>query len=159
MPGDRPPVSRYREVEIRTASPQQLVVILYDGAIQNLQEAKEHLNRGNIEGRGRTLNRALAIISELQASLNFAGGGELARALESLYAYMNRRIFAASFGQTTEPLSEVISLLVTLRSAWAEIAQQGAAAVVAPGASVSEQALLKTGTGTSCEPGAVNISC
>ncbi len=158
MVGEKLPASRYRETEISTASPQQLIVILYDGAIQSLHEATQHLSRGDIGSRSRAVNRAMAIISELQACLDFEAGGKLANSLESLYAYMNRRIFAASVDQTTEPLSEVISLLTILRSAWAEIAQQAMAASDTSVTSGSEQGLLRTEAGSSCEPRAVNIS-
>ncbi|NWG13337.1 MAG: flagellar export chaperone FliS [Acidobacteria bacterium] len=159
MAGENPRARRYREMEISTATPQQLVVILYDGAIRSLQEAREYLDMGRIEARNRAVNRAMAIISELQASLNFEAGGKLAESLESLYVYMNRRIFAASFGQTGEPLSEVIALLGTLRSAWAEIAQQTQAPAEASASSESRPDLLRTGAAGSCEPKAVNISC
>ena len=159
MVSKNPPSSRYREMEVRTANPLQLVVILYDWAIQSLQEAREQLRRGDIEGRTRAVNRTMAIISELQASLNLEAGGEIARSLELLYAYMNRRIFEASFEQTTEPLGEVISLLTTLRSAWADLSQQGLAAAGASTVSGSEQRLPKAGTDDSCQARAVDISC
>ncbi len=159
MATKNPPPCRYRETEIRTANPLQLVVILYDGAIQGLQEAREQLRRGDIEARTRVLNRTMAIISELQASLNLEAGGQIARSLESLYAYMNRRIFEASFGQTAGPLDEVISLLTTLRSAWADLSQQGLAAAGASIVSGPEQLLPRAGKDDSCQARAVNISC
>ncbi len=159
MVSQPPPSSRYRETEIRTANPLQLVVILYDGAIQGLQEAREQLRRGDIEGRARAVNRTMAIISELQASLNLEAGGQIARCLELLYAYMNRRIFEANFGQAAEPLGEVISLLTTLRAAWSDLAQQALAAAGASTVSGSEQSLPKAGADYSCQAGVVNISC
>jgi flagellar secretion chaperone FliS len=122
---------RYREVAIKTANPLQLVVILYDGAIHALQEAQEHIRHKNIAGRARCLNRSVAIISELQACLNFKEGGKIADSLNRLYSYMERQIFKANIDQSAEPLAEVVILLENLRSAWGELVakSQGANSV------------------------------
>jgi flagellar protein FliS len=155
-----PCAGRYLEVEVRTANPLQLIVMLYDGAVKYLQEAREHLRRGDIEGRTRSINRALAIVSELQATLNFEEGGPVARSLESLYAYMKGRLIAANLGQEDKALSEVISLLSTLKSAWQELASLG---LQQPAASaLPEQpvpGVLRNGAPNSCQPGSVNLSC
>jgi flagellar secretion chaperone FliS len=159
MTGNAPYAGRYSEVGIQTANPLQLVVMLYHGAVRNLHEARSHLQQGNIEGRTHAINRALAIISELQASLNFEEGGQVARSLESLYAYMKRQLVAANLGQETGPLAEVISLLTTLQSAWEALVSQElrqSAAMILP-----EQAgvhALKGGSDDSFRPGAINIS-
>ena len=160
MVARQPYANRYREVEIRTANPLQLVVILYDGAIQNLQEAVEKLRRGDIEGRSHATNRALAILSELQASLNFKEGGQISTALDSLYAYMKRQIFAASVEKSLEPFQEVASLLMTLRTAWQELAAQAHGPAATPGPDpAAGGGLLKTGTTDSVEPALLNLSC
>lgn len=160
MTARQPHASRYLEVEAQTANPLQLVLMLYEGALQYLQEAKGYIRGGDIEGRTRSINRTLAIISELQASLNFQEGGQIAQSLESLYAYMKGRLIAANLGQQDEPLSEVISLLSTLKLAWQEIAslvsgQSSASAFPkqsAPGP-------LGNGARNSCLPGTVDLSC
>jgi flagellar protein FliS len=130
--------NKYKEVAIKTATPLQLVVILYDGAIQALQEAQEHIRKQDIPGRARCINRSVAIISELQASLNFSVGGDIAGSLDRLYNYMKQRIFKANVDQSVEPLSEVVVLLGNLRSAWNAVASQ---------ASMPESAPAKMGTG------------
>ncbi len=116
--------NKYKEVAIKTATPLQLVVILYDGAIQALTEAQEHINQRDIAGRARCINRSVAIISELQASLNFNVDGGIASSLDRLYNYMKQRIFKANIDQSVEPLSEVTMLLGNLRSAWNTLATQ-----------------------------------
>lgn len=126
MVPNSPAANRYREIAIRTATPLQLVVILYDGAIQALQEAQEHLRRGNIAGRSRCVNRAVSLLSELQASLDFKAGGEIAQSLERLYNYMKQRIFTGNLQQKGEPLAEVAALLDNLRSAWRQLAAETA---------------------------------
>ncbi len=124
MHAHQPSAQRYREVAVKTANPLQLVVMLYEGAIQALQEAQEHLKSKRIAERVRCINRATAIISELQAALNMKDGGQIAASLNGLYAYMRQRVFAANVEQKSEPLAEVIKLLDNLRSAWMELAVQ-----------------------------------
>ncbi len=115
---------KYRETAVKTANPLQLVVILYDGAIQALKEAREHIRRKDIGNRARCLNRSVAFISELQASLNFNSSGTIANSLNRLYDYMKQGIFQAGFEQRVEPLDQVIGLLENLRSGWGELARQ-----------------------------------
>jgi flagellar secretion chaperone FliS len=160
MRANEPFASRYLEVEVRTANPLQLVVVLYDSAVKYLQEARGHLRRGEIEGRTQAINRTLAIVSELQATLNFEEGGQVARLLESLYAYMKGRLIAANMSQEDGSLTEVISLLSTLKSAWQELAESGLKP--APAASLPEQhgpGIPGNGAPGSREAGTVNLSC
>ncbi len=158
MSGNNPMAHRYREVGIKTANPVQLVVILYDGAIQALQEAQEFLRQKNIPGRARCINRAVGIISELQASLNFSAGGDIAQSLDRLYDYMKQRIFKASVDQSPEPLAEVVTLLGNLRSAWVELARGGGSgpkpAATAPGSPT----VLGTAEGAPQASGSLNVS-
>jgi flagellar protein FliS len=114
---------RYQEVEIKTATPTELVVLLYDTAIASLQKAQEHLAAGEIELRVRCLNRATAILTELQANLNFEAGGQISFSLERLYIYMKDRVFQANLQQEAAPLKECVRLLLSLREAWAEVAR------------------------------------
>jgi flagellar secretion chaperone FliS len=134
MSGYQSLAHRYREVAIQTASPLQLIVILYDAAICSIQEAREHMNHRNIAARSRSINKCIAIISELQSSLDLKAGAEIALSLYRLYDYMLRTIFRANADQSTQPLAEVESLLGNLRSAWVEVVNQnqGASPAVQP---------------------------
>jgi flagellar protein FliS len=154
MHSSQRPAGRYREVAIKTANPLQLVVMLYDGAIQSLNEAGEHLNRNDIARRARCTNRAVAIISELQACLNFQDGGDIAGSLDRLYTYMKHQIFKANVEKRPEPLAEVAGLLANLRSAWRELA---AAKAPNPDAVLNHQVLKEAATGAA-HPGSFNIS-
>jgi flagellar secretion chaperone FliS len=160
MRANEPFASRYLEVEVRTANPLQLVVVLYDSAVKYLQEARGHLRRGDIEGRTQAINRTLAILSELQATLNFEEGGQIAHLLESLYAYMKGRLISANISREDASLAEVVSLLSTLKSAWQELAASGLKPPRA--ATLPEQdgsGILRNGAPGSFEPGTVNLSC
>src|SRR5512138_3553050 len=103
MSGYQSLAHRYREVAIKTASPLQLVVMLYDAAICCIQEAREQMDRRDIEGRSRSINKSIAIISELQSCLNLKAGGEIASSLNRLYDYMKRTIFRANVEQSSAP--------------------------------------------------------
>jgi flagellar secretion chaperone FliS len=138
MSGYQSLAHRYREVAIKTASPLQLVVMLYDAAICCIQEAREQMERKEIAGRSRSVNKCIAIISELQACLNLKAGGEIAVSLNRLYDYMKGRIFRANVEQTSQPLTEVETLLENLRSAWVELVSQAPAAAT-PSATSPQQ--------------------
>ena len=154
----QPPAQRYREIAIKTANPLQLVVILYDGAIQALQEAQGHLQQKNIPQRARCLNRAIAIISELQACLNFKEGHEIAGSLDRLYNYMKNRVFQANVQQDPEMMTEVILLLENLRTAWRELARQGQAPGASPAALTNaDSGVLNSSVAEPNQPTGVNI--
>jgi flagellar protein FliS len=119
--------ARYQEVKIRTATPTELVVMMYDSAIAGLQQARACIQDGEICGRARNLNKVSSILTELQATLNFQAGGEIAQSLDRLYAYMRNRLFQASLHQDGAAVEEVARLMASLRSAWVEVAQAEAA--------------------------------
>ncbi len=153
MVGSQPSAGRYREVAVRTANPLQLVVMLYDGAIQALKEAQDHLGKKDIPNRARCINRAVAILSELQACLNFSNGGAIAHSLDRLYTYMKQQIFTGNLEMNREPLAEVVALLENLRSAWGEIARQAQ-----PQPMRGDPGMLKDGTTGSLQLTGLNIS-
>jgi flagellar protein FliS len=118
-----PLAARYQEVEIRTATPTELVVLMYNSAIASLQQAREFIRAGNIAGRARSLNKVSSILTELQATLNFEAGGEIARSLDRLYHYMRNRLFEAAVHQDAAAVEEVARLMAHLRPAWIEVAR------------------------------------
>jgi flagellar protein FliS len=124
----------YLETEVLSASPVQLVNMLYRGALDSLRSALVALERGDISERSRRLSHAEAILGELTVSLDRTRGGDLSRDLSELYDYMQRRIAQANFEQTRAPIEEVCGLLSTLLEAWAEIAESPSVAAAASGA-------------------------
>ena len=114
---------RYQEVAIRTATPIQLVLLLYDAAIANLQRAQEHIAAHDIPSRTRCINKVTSILTELQSGLEFEASEEIARSLDRLYRYMKNRLFQANLRQSAGPLKESVQLLTGLRDAWGEVAR------------------------------------
>ncbi|MDR0311653.1 MAG: flagellar export chaperone FliS [Acidobacteriota bacterium] len=113
--------NRYHEMNVNTAPPVHLVVMLYEAAIRSLEEARGHMERKDIAGRAKAVNKCSAIISELQSSLNLREGGEIASSLNRLYDYMKSTLLRASVEQNPDLVVEVLGLLENLCSAWRQI--------------------------------------
>lgn len=125
--------SAYREVGLETgigsASPHQLVQLLFDGALSAIADARSHLRAGNVPAKCAAISRALRIIGEgLYVSLDLEHGGAIAIQLRDLYDYMMRRLVEANAGNSQEMLAEVSSLLSEIRVAWMQIGERPAAA-------------------------------
>ena len=114
--------SAYRQVEVNGATGLQLVVMLYNGAIRFLREAKSCAERKDFQGRATAINRTLAIVGELQSTLRMDEGGEIAQSLDRLYTYITGRLLDVSAKEDPSGLDESMRLLLTLNSAWTEIA-------------------------------------
>ena len=121
------PIEQYRQVgtvtAVSQADPHQLVMLLFDGAIAAVLQARHALATGDIATKGATISKAMRIIDEgLKASLETRGDAELAANLSALYEHMVSRLFIANLHNSEVPLTEVARLLGDLRSTWAEIA-------------------------------------
>lgn len=112
----------YLQTHVQSRSPLELVVMLYDGLLRFLGDAGSAIESGNVAGRRDAISRALAVLSELQSTLNMEQGGEVAASLDALYTYLNGRLLDASLNNDRAPIDESARLLRTLRDAWAEIA-------------------------------------
>lgn len=117
----------YYQTQIQSRSPLELVVMLYDGALRHLGQAGRANAQGDAGGRREALSRALAILGELQASLNMHEGREIASSLDGLYAYITSRLLEVATRKDASAIDEAIRLLTTLRDAWAEVAAPKAA--------------------------------
>ena len=99
---------------VAAADPHRLISLLMEGALERIAAARGALESGDIACRSRMIHRAVHIVSELRASLNF----ELAGNLGDLYDYIMRRLLQASLDGTAEPLDEVSKLLRQIATAW-----------------------------------------
>ncbi len=116
----------YRANAVLTASPGQLVLMLYDGALRALALTREAFQRPDSDvARLQVINhqllKAQAILSELQGGLNYEAGGEVAHNLNRVYDYYKRRLFEANLRKQAAPVAEVEQLLGEVRGAWAEM--------------------------------------
>lgn len=101
-----------------SADPLELICLLYQHALDMVHEARRHLASGDIAARSRAISRAIAAVSELDASLDHSAGGEISRNLAELYRYLRRRLTEANLRQHDAPLAEVAALLATLAEGW-----------------------------------------
>lgn len=112
----------YRRVNVSSsvdnASPHQLIKMMFDGALARLKRARGCVVHNDIAGRSDALDGALSIIGALQACLDHEQGGQLSAHLDSLYDYMQRRLFRAIVDNAVEPIDEVADLVLTLKQAW-----------------------------------------
>ena len=111
-------MSAYLESRILCADRMELVQILYQAALESVEDARGFLEQGNIVGRAKAINRAVNILGELIGSLNHEAGGDLSRQLLALYDYMMRLVIDANRQQADAPLAEASSLLRTLQEGW-----------------------------------------
>ena len=109
------------ETGVAAASPQRLVVMLYDGAIKFLKLAIQELEAKNYAAKGQYINRAQDIINELNAVLDLQAGGEIAENLRKLYLFMGRRLSQANTKRDPQMIQEVIGLLEELNQSWKAI--------------------------------------
>ncbi len=117
----------YRNAAVRSATPAQLVVMLYDGARRFLRQAAVAMSGREIERAHHTLRRAEMIVAHLDATLDHEQG-EIAERLHEIYVFCLRHLNAARFAQDASKLEEVDRLLGELREAWAEVAGNEASA-------------------------------
>jgi flagellar protein FliS len=117
----------YRANSVLTASPGQLVLMLYDGALRSMALARQSLakpatDRGRIMESNTHLLKAQRIIVELQATLKMdAGDGKFSQEMFRLYGYFIRRLIDANLRKIEEPVIEVEKLLGQIRDSWAEM--------------------------------------
>lgn len=110
-----------REGSVQNASPHKLIDLLFEGAIERINQAKGAIEYNNIELRGKKINSAISIVSGLQMSLNTDEGGEIAQNLESLYIYIQRILAQAHLKSDMALLDEAASLIGEIRSGWQQI--------------------------------------
>ncbi|UQY42735.1 flagellar export chaperone FliS [Mixta hanseatica] len=110
------------ESAVMSATPHQLVVLLFDGALSAMKKAVILMEQGDIPGKGQALSKAINIITGgLRAGLNHEAGGEIAANLDGLYDYMTRRLLHANLHNDAEAIAEVERLLTNIADAWKEI--------------------------------------
>jgi flagellar protein FliS len=118
------------ETGVEAADAHKLVLMLYEGALLALIEAKRHMAQGEVAAKGQALSKAIMIIdSGLKASLDVNAGGELGERLAALYDYMGERLLQANLHNRPELIDEVSRLLSELRGAWEQIRSGPAPAV------------------------------
>jgi flagellar secretion chaperone FliS len=118
----------YRRVESESRSPLELVVMLYDGALRFLGDASAAVDRKDLRARARAVSRVLAIVAELQSTLDVEKGGAVADQLDDLYTYITSRLLDVALKNDVTAIEEARKLLTPIRDAWSQLATQPALA-------------------------------
>lgn len=117
-------VRAYQHTQTHTASPGELILMLYRGALRFIVAGVEALEAPDLAGAHGNLVRAQAIVAELTASIDVERGGEIAAQLLLLYEYINRRLIEANVSKTAAPAREAEKLLRELLPAWTQVVQE-----------------------------------
>ncbi len=118
----------YRQTEITVkaanASPQQLVVMLMDGLMDELDRAEGHMQAKNYVRKGDAIKKSMRILSGLSVALDLEQGGNLAIHLKQLYQFCGKRLMKASIRNDVAELQQVRKILSEIREGWAGFARR-----------------------------------
>lgn len=153
----------YFQTKVSTTDQGQLLIMLYDGALKYLSQARDKILAKDYAGKGVLISKVIDIINELSASLNLEKGGSLATNLNNLYILCTARLLQANLKMNVESLDSVTQILSGLRSAYAQIvdtpeakkAARDIAGKMQPVGSVTKKAQpIMTGAPVNAAPGA-----
>ena len=122
----------YKKTQIETASPEALILMLYDGALRFIANAEEAFEKHNLEGINNHLVRVQAIIAELLSCLDKEKGGEIALNLERLYIFFLEKLSEANINKDPKPIQQIKPLIEDLRKTWEELIKKVAKNPPAP---------------------------
>lgn len=114
----------YKKTGIQTASRGQILIMLYEAAIQNVKKAAVCIEKKDLAGKGLLIGKTHDIITELTSTLNHEVGGDIARDLERLYNFIGEQLLKANMESSIERLQTVQKLLETLLSGWKGAVEQ-----------------------------------
>lgn len=103
------------------ASPHRLIDMLFEGALDRIQQARGAMEYKDIELKGKKISDAVGIVGGLRENLNKDQGGEIAENLDALYIYIQGILTKAHFKNDVSFLDEAETLLLELRGAWKQI--------------------------------------
>lgn len=120
------------------ASPVQLVVMLYDGALRFMEQGKAAMATGNRFRQNQQIQRAQQIVMELMSTLDMVRGGEISTNLLALYTYIIEQLLTGNIEDQVEPIERSIRIMSELRESWNELDK--IARVSGPAANESDSA-------------------
>jgi flagellar protein FliS len=105
----------YRRAAVEGCTPLERVVLLYDGAIRFISQARDATVTGDTARRAEGIS---PIVAELQNTLDLERGGEIASSLDGLYTFVTERLVQATVTRSVGPMDEALPVLRTLREGW-----------------------------------------
>lgn len=117
----RASIKKYRNANadnVADADPHQLISIIFKHILSNIAIASGAIERNETENKGKCLTKAIALVGELQDSLDMEKGGEISSNLFDLYDYVIRCLVQANIDSDTEKLDEVKALITEVKEGW-----------------------------------------
>lgn len=114
-------VQEYQKGAVNGASPVQLVIMLYDGALKFMEAGKHAMASKDLEKQNQNLQRAQKIIMELMSCLDMKSGGEIAKNLLALYTYALEQLVQANLKDDPSGIDHSIKVFSELRESWVSI--------------------------------------
>jgi flagellar protein FliS len=111
---------KYKTTSIQSASREKLLLMLYEGAIRFIKQAMVAIDNKDIAGRGMNVGRAYDIVAELNNTLDFNAGPDLAKNLEQLYMFVTEQLTKANVKNDKKPLEDALKIMEKLYSGWVE---------------------------------------
>ncbi|WP_136807851.1 flagellar export chaperone FliS [Desulfosediminicola flagellatus] len=112
--------NQYQHNQVATASPEQIMLMLYDGAIRFIRRAINANKENDMVEKLQGISKCLAIITEFSNTLDHEIGGKIAEDLDALYHFMMRELNSARKDTTGVHLENVEKILVDLRDTWGQ---------------------------------------
>jgi len=114
----------YRENAVRSATPIELVVILFEAAIEDMRRAVSAIQTRDIEERAAAVRHAMLILQQLQGTLDFERGGQVAKQFEQFYNLIRAKLLESQLRNSPELMSQQIQFMSEVRDCWAEAKKQ-----------------------------------
>jgi flagellar protein FliS len=118
--------NQYLNTQVRSSTPLELVVLLYDAALRHAVTARDAMARRDIPSRRTAMSKLMAVVGELQHTLDMDRGGDIARQLDELYSWALTQLLDATVHQDPQRIEEVHRVLTILRDGWVSIAANAA---------------------------------
>jgi len=116
--------SVYREIDIQSATPLQIVVALYDAILQDIRGAMAAQKHNDIEERSAQVKHCLLAVAQLQSRLDLEKGGEVAKNLDRFYSTVRGKLLEASIKASADAFAAIADMVMPIRSAWNEAATE-----------------------------------
>jgi flagellar secretion chaperone FliS len=114
----------YRENAVRGATPIELVVILFDTAIDDMRRAASAIQSGDIEERATATRHAMLVLQQLQGTLDFEKGGPVAKQFEQFYNLIRGKLLESQMRNSAELIQQQIQFMSEVRECWMQAEKQ-----------------------------------
>ena len=108
-------IKQYQTSNITTATPEKLMIMLFDGAIQFLQKAKTAIEEKNLQERSVNIESARKIVRELMRTIDLENGNDVSKSLFKLYNTMAMKLIKANVSKNTNLIDEVLEDMMNIR--------------------------------------------